>query len=133
MQKSGINLTWNHSQCKPHTKSICHHLGALNYRVGLAGKQHANPENVFPFETVKPFPAGTGVRQFIMRDPKQPFCLFLCSPLAHSPWSHGAVARRAGLSDMVKVNPERITLPPTFHDNPITRKTYVDYQTTGKG
>lgn len=120
-------VAWNHSQCKPDTKSVCHHLGTLNYRVGLAGKLHSYPESVFPFERVTHFPAGDGVRRFITRDPKQPFCLFLCSPLAHGPWSHGAVAQRARLSEMVKPDPESITLPPTFHDNPITRKTYVDY------
>jgi uncharacterized sulfatase len=111
-------VVWNHSASKPDTKSICHHLSALNYRVGLAGKQDARPANVFPFETVKDFPASEGVRRFIRRDPKQPFCLFLCSSLAHPPWRQG---------DMVKLNPQRITLPPTFHDNPITRQTYVAY------
>ena len=33
--------TWNHSQSKPGTKSICHYLRDLGYRVGLAGKRTA--------------------------------------------------------------------------------------------
>jgi N-sulfoglucosamine sulfohydrolase len=114
--RSGV--AWNHSAAKPDTKSICHYLSGLNYRVGVAGKKHAGPADVFPFERVEDFPTGDGVRRFITRDPKQPFCLFLCSTLGHSPWRVG---------DTKQVDSRDITLPPTFHDNPITRQTYVAY------
>src|SRR4030042_4810332 len=46
---------WNHSQSKPGTKSVCHHLRALGYRVGLAGKQHINPRQAYPFDNVPGF------------------------------------------------------------------------------
>ena len=62
------------------------HLGALGYRVGLAGKKHVGPPKAFPFEAVPGFdkncvrfptqPHDTaGMKQFIVRDREQPFCL----------------------------------------------------------
>ena len=41
---------WNHSAARVGTKSIVHYLGDLGYRVGLCGKKHVNPEEIFPFE-----------------------------------------------------------------------------------
>lgn len=114
--RSGV--AWNHSAARPTTKSICHYLGALNYRVGLAGKKHAAPATVFPFEDVKGPLAGAGVRDFLTRDPHHPFCLFLCSNNAHPPWRNG---------DVSPFDPKAIKLPPTILDNPVSRKTYVAY------
>jgi len=111
-------VAWNHSRAKPGTKSICHYLHELNYRVGLAGKQHASPASVFPFEKVKAPLAGPGVRAFITRDVTAPFCLFVCSHNAHPPWRSG---------DPSSVDPDAMTLPPVIHDNPITRKTFAAY------
>ena len=51
-------VAWNHSKARPGTKSVCHRLGDLGYRVGLSGKKHASPAETFPFEDVKDFPAG---------------------------------------------------------------------------
>jgi len=110
-------VVWNHSASKPHTKSICHHLSALNYRVGLAGKQDARPANVFPFETVKNFPPAM-VFAGLSGGPEAAVLPFSLLKPRSPPWRQG---------DMVKVNPRRITLPPTLHDNPITRQTYVAY------
>ena len=111
-------VAWNHSVAKPGTKSIYHHLSELGYRVGLAGKKHAKPESVFPFENVKNFPAGTGVRNFMTKDPKQPFCLFICSHNAHPPWRDG---------DASQFDQNTITLPPVIHNNPPSLKTFVGY------
>lgn len=111
-------VAWNHSSAKPGTKSICHYLRDLNYRVGLTGKKHASPANVFPFENVKDLPAGPGVRNFVTRDTKQPFCLFVCSHNAHPPWKDG---------DVSQFDHNAITLPPVIHDNPPSRKTFVGY------
>ena len=111
-------VAWNHSSAKPGTKSICHYLGDLNYRVGLTGKKHASPASVFPFENVKGFPVGPGVRGFMTQDATQPFCLFVCSHNAHPPWRSG---------DVSKLDPDTITLPPVIHDNPPSRKTYAGY------
>ena len=111
-------VAWNHSIAKPKTKSICHHLGDLNYRVGLSNKKHASPETVFPFENVKNFPAGDGVRNFITRNHDQPFCLFICSRNAHPPWNSG---------DVSQLNQNDIELPPVIHDNPVTRETFTAF------
>ncbi|MCP3920570.1 MAG: sulfatase [bacterium] len=111
-------VAWNHSLARPGTKSICHHLRQLNYRVGLTGKKHAGPADVFPFDDVKDFPAGPGVRDYLTRDEEQPFCLFVCSHNAHPPWRSGDVSR---------IDRDGISLPPVIHDNPITRQTFAAY------
>ncbi|NQV32283.1 MAG: sulfatase [Phycisphaeraceae bacterium] len=111
-------VAWNHSVAKPGTKSICHYLKALNYRVGIAGKKHASPASVFPFDTVKGFPAGDGVRAYMTEDAGKPFCLFVCSHNAHPPWRSG---------DVSSIDRDGMTLPPVIHDNPITRKTFAAY------
>ncbi len=111
-------VAWNHSIAKPGTKSICHYLRQLDYRVGLTGKKHASPADVFPFDHVKEPLAGPGTREFITRDPTQPFCLFVCSHNAHPPWRGGDVSR---------IDRDGMTLPPVIHDNPITRKTFAGY------
>ncbi|MCK5175204.1 MAG: sulfatase-like hydrolase/transferase [Planctomycetes bacterium] len=114
--KSGV--AWNHSKAKPGTRSVCHYLGDLGYRVGLSGKKHANPPEVFPFETLKDFPAGAGIRNFIEKDPGQPFCLFLCSHNTHAPWTTG---------DASQFDPDKIKLAPVQHDNPSTREVMTRY------
>jgi N-sulfoglucosamine sulfohydrolase len=73
---------------------------------------------VFPFDTVKGFPAGEGVRRYIADDANEPFCLFVCSSNAHPPWRSG---------DVSKIDQDNMTLPPVIHDNPITRKTFAAY------
>lgn len=111
-------VAWNHSAAKPKTTSVCHYLRDLNYRVGLVGKKHASPADVFNFENVKGQLAGTGAADFISRDKKQPFCLFACSHNAHPPWRSG---------DESKIDRDGMTLPPVIHDNPVTRKTFAAY------
>lgn len=111
-------VAWNHSKARPGTKSVCHHLGGLGYRVGLSGKKHASPPSVFPFEDVKGFPAGTGVREFMTKNEKQPFCLFLCSHSPHAPWTAG---------DSSKFDADKIELAPVQHDNAPTREAMTRY------
>ena len=119
--RSGV--AWNHSFARPETKSVCHHLGDLNYRVGMVGKGHAKPSTVFPWDPVskvigKDFAAGPAIREYITRDPNQPFCLFLNSHNAHPPWRSG---------DVSKLDIDAIEMPPVLHDNPPTRDTYTRY------
>jgi len=111
-------VAWNHSIARPGTKSICHYLRELDYRVGLIGKRHASPADVFPFENVKGSLAGPALNAFMTRDPGQPFCLFVCSHNAHPPWRSGDVSR---------IDRDGMTLPPVIHDNPITRQTFAAY------
>ncbi len=111
-------VAWNHSLAKPGTKSVCHYLQSQGYRVGLSGKKHASPESTFPFEVLKGFPAGEGVREFMTRDPDQPYCLFLCSNNAHAAWTTG---------DPSRFDPDRITLNPLQHDTPAIREVMTRY------
>lgn len=111
-------VAWNHSSAKPGTKSVCHYLEAQGYRVGLAGKKHASPPSTFPFETLKGFPAGNEVRDFVTRDENQPYCLFLCSSSAHAPWTMG---------DASRFDKSKITLNPLQYDTPEIREVMSRY------
>ena len=119
----------NHKASNSDIKSVVHYLGDLGYRVGLAGKKHIGPENVYPFETVpgicgkaaeaKPKPDDwRGVQSFIKRDPNQPFCLVIGSIHAHSPWTVG---------DTKYWKKEEVVLPPNLVDTPQTRSAYWHY------
>jgi arylsulfatase A-like enzyme len=119
----------NHSAVKPGTKSICHHLGALGYRVGLAGKRHIRPDDSFPFEKVPGFPGNCvlqktprhelgGVREFMTRKSDQPFCLIIASVHPHGPWTEG---------DRSLYPKDSLRLPPHWVDTPETRIAYRNY------
>ncbi len=109
----------NHSKVYPGTKSLPHHLNALGYRVGLAGKRHFGPPASFPFEGVcnkaLDFDA---MREFIVREPNEPFCLVVCSQSPHCPWSEG---------DASVYDPEKLTLPESWVDTPETRQALTRY------
>ena len=110
-------VAYNHSLARPGTRSVGHYLHDQGYRVGLVGKKHASPASTFNFDNVK----GTlaeGTKSYIAADPSKPFCLFACSHNAHPAWRGG---------DPSKIDRDGMKLPPTFHDNPITRKTYAAY------
>lgn len=122
----------NHTFAKNGTKSIVHYLKPLGYRVGLSGKRHISPQEVFPFEYL-----GKGknpdfgkIDTFIKdaKDKSQPFCLFACSNEPHRPYTKG---------DPSIYPPAKIKLPPYFVDTPETRSqmskylaeiTYLDWQ-----
>jgi N-sulfoglucosamine sulfohydrolase len=108
----------NHTPAREGTKSVFHHLRGLGYRVGISGKSHVKPQQVFPFDKVSGGLAGKGEREFMSRDPEQPFCLFCCSNNGHPPWRSG---------DVSKIDREAIDLPPLIHDNPLTRDAFARY------
>jgi len=120
--------TWNHSTARPGTKSICHHLGELGYRVGLTGKKHVRPASSYPFVNVPGFQPGcvspihkydcAGIRQFMTADPDRPFCLAVGLILAHSPWTVG---------DPGQFDLDKLQLPPTFADTKEVREDYAKY------
>ncbi len=120
---------WNHSQSKPGTKSIFHYLADLGYRVGISGKKHAVPKEVFPYINVPGFEENcvfanekiedcNGIKAFMMQDNKQPFCLFVCSTSPHAPWT---------LGDPSAYPPDEIKLPATLGDTPEVREAYSRY------
>jgi len=109
----------NHVAAKPGTKSVCHYLRDLNYRVGIVGKTHASPKAVFPFDRVGGRDlAGDQVRKYMTAESDKPFCLFCCSNNAHPPWRSG---------DASKIDSDKVKLPPVIHDSPPTRKTFIGY------
>lgn len=107
----------NHTFARDGTKSVCHYLGDLGYRVALSGKTHIGPAEVFPFEYSKADGSNPDLEAIdaLMAESKaaeQPFCLFACSNEPHTPWDKG---------DPSQYHPEKIVLPPYFVDTPETR------------
>ena len=120
---------WNHSASRPGTRSLPQHLGTLGYRTGLAGKVHVLPKVSYPFEQVPGFdssctrnPTQThqldGIREFITRQPGQPFCLVVALVEPHVPWVMG---------DASQYPPQKVQLPPNIADTPKTRQDYASY------
>jgi N-sulfoglucosamine sulfohydrolase len=120
---------WNHSASRPNVAGMPHHLKALGYRVGLAGKVHVKPANVFPFEKVGGFderairnptkPHDTqNIRRFMTDNQDQPFCLVIALVEPHVPWVMG---------DPSKYPPEKLNLPPNIADTPRTRDDFARY------
>lgn len=120
---------WNHSASRGSVKSLPHHLGALGYRVGLAGKVHVAPQRVFPFESVGGYDANcvrnptqtheiSKVFEFLTRDSTQPFCLVVALVEPHVPWVMG---------DASAYPPESIKLPPNIADTLRTRQDFSRY------
>ena len=118
---------WNHSASRPGTLSLPHHL--KGYRTGLAGKVHVLPAESFPFEEVPGFDPScvraptrahdlTAVREFLRRDPNQPFCLVVALTEPHVPWVMG---------DASAYPPQKIKLPPNIADTPKTRQDFAAY------
>jgi len=119
---------WNHSASKPDTKSICHHLGDLGYRVGIAGKTHIVPQSSFPFEMVDGYQRNcvaptadhdpTAIREFMARDAEQPFCLVVGLVVPHVVWTVG---------DPSHFDRKALKLPPNLADLPQTREDFAKY------
>lgn len=120
---------WNHSACRPATRSLPQLLGALGYRVGIAGKIDVFPAHCFPFEEVPGFDRNCvdnptkphtldGVREFMTRNAAQPFCLVVGLVEPHVPWVMG---------DPSKYPPDQIKLPANIADTPRTRRDFGRY------
>lgn len=137
---------WNHSASLPTTTSMPHHLGALGYRVGIAGKVHVKPAKAFPFTDVSGFDKNcvrnptqkhdlAAIKRFMQgpqraagnlklpikkpgRQTAQPFCLVIALVEPHVPWVMG---------DASKYPPKKIKLPPNIADTPRTREDFGKY------
>ncbi len=112
----------NHTFAYDHVKSIVHHLEPLGYRVGLSGKTHIKPEEVFPFEKLSDGKTpDMGKIDGLMKDSAEsgdPFCLFVCSNEPHTPWNKG---------DPSVYPPEDIVLPKYIVDTPVVRENFSRY------
>ncbi len=120
---------WNHSASQPKVKSMPHHLGALGYRVGIAGKVHVKPATAFPFEKIEGFDPNcvrnptqphelAGIDGFMKRDSEQPFCLVVALVEPHVPWVMG---------DPSQYPPAKLKLPPNIADTLRTRQDFAKY------
>lgn len=124
--KNGV--CWNHTPARNNTRSIVQYLGDLGYRTGLAGKVHASPEEVFPFEMVEGIERNcvsvtadfelAELKEFISGDDKQPFCLIAALVVPHIPWTVG---------DPSHFDPAGIKLPDYLADTKETREQYTRY------
>ncbi len=119
----------NHSSVNPGTKSLCHYLGDLGYRVGHAGKTHIKPKEAFPFEFIDGFPRAamskeplpadlSGIKEFMNRDDGQPFCLVIYSIHPHYPYTVG---------DRSLYNEDSLKLRPYWADTKEMRNEYHNY------
>jgi N-sulfoglucosamine sulfohydrolase len=111
----------NHTFAKDGTKSVCHLLGDLGYRVALSGKRHIGPEAVFPFEYSGQKNPDMAAVESLMAESKaagEPFCLFACSNEPHSPWNKG---------DRSRYPEDKVQLPPYHVDTPQTRDAWSRY------
>jgi len=120
----------NQMRTKESVKSVVHHLKELGYRVGIAGKVHVVPQAVYPFEYVEGFSKGSGrdpkleiydvkgIREFMTRDSKQPFCLFVCSGHPHAPYLVG---------DASKFEADKLVLQKHWIDTPKMREEFKHY------
>jgi len=128
MQPVRSGVCWNHSIARTGTTSIVQYLGVMGYRVGIAGKVHADPREVYPFEMVPGVERNcvsetaiydaAGLREFMATDEKQPFCLITALVVPHIPWTVG---------DPSHFNPAKLQLPPYLADNKETRHEFARY------
>ena len=119
---------WNHSAARTGLKSMVHYLSDLGYRVGISGKVHVGPDEVFPFEKVNGLKRGSkneseaintqALTDFMMRDQSQPFCLVIGFSSPHAPWTVEPPSHLA---------PEQIQLPSNIADNERTRSDFSLY------
>ncbi len=120
---------WNHSSSRPGTKSMVQYLEDQNYRVGLSGKVHVKPKDVYPFEKVEGFDVNCvrsptrdhslkEIKDFMVREDDKNFCLVVALVEPHVPWVMG---------DASQYPPNEIVLPPNIADTPITREAFSRY------
>lgn len=121
-------VCWNHSRAKSGIRGIGQYLGDLGYRVGLAGKTHAEPNSVYQFEMVDGVERDcvsktaafnpAGVYNFMIRDKNKPFCLSVAFTMPHAPWTVG---------NNEKFDPDKLKLPTYLADTKDTREDYIKY------
>ena len=120
--------TWNHCKSYPETQSMPQYLGALGYRVGIAGKKHIEPDEAFPFEDVDGYDPRCvrnptrphnvrGIQEFMNRS-DQPFALVVALVEPHKPWVMG---------DPSQYPTDSIQLPEYLVDTPETRSDFANY------
>lgn len=110
------NATW----ARDGTRSVVHYMRELGYRVGLTGKRHIWPREVFPFDYLSEEgdPDLMALEAYLGKETGQPSCTFVCFNEPHTPWTKG---------DASAFDPDDLVLPPYFVDTPTTRNHLVNY------
>ncbi len=109
---------------KPDVKGLPLRLRPLGYRVGLVGKKHVGPEAVFPFERVgdkkhdEIMENLDAIRDYIVKDESEPFCLAVCSHQPHLPWDKG---------NPDALDPAKFIIQPNHFDNQHLREVLCKY------
>jgi uncharacterized sulfatase len=120
-------VCWNHVPARTGLKSIVHYLGELGYRTGLAGKVHASPDSVFPFEMVEGIERDcvsetAGFKDLelstFMNRSDDPFCLVAALVVPHIPWTVG---------EPTHFSTHDLKLPSYLADTPETRREFARY------
>lgn len=121
-------VAWNHARARTGTESMVQYLGKQGYRTGIAGKTHIKPKETFPFEIVPGVESNAvaetsdfdpeGIREFITKDKKQPFCLVVGLTSPHVPWTVG---------DPTHFDPTSFDLPPYLLDTEEVRHAFARY------
>jgi len=118
---------WNHSASKNGVESMPQRLAPHGYRVGISGKVHVKPKEVYPFQNVKGFEPGcvrnptrphdtAGIEKFMKAD--DPFCLVVALVEPHVPWVMG---------DASAYPKKKLQLPPNIADTEVTRDAFSRY------
>lgn len=109
----------NHSQIRPHVRTLPDYLKEVGYRVGLNGKRHFGPADQYPFENV-----GGGkfneeaIREFVAKEDDSPFLLVFASSSPHVPWTAG---------DSSVYDPAKLRVPEGLLDTLETREALARY------
>jgi len=114
----------NGIKAKPDVKGLPLRLKPLGYRVGLVGKGHVGPDEVFPFERIgdkkhdEIMENLDAIRDYIARGKTQPFFLAVCSHQPHLPWDKG---------NPDSFDPSKFVIQPNHWDNQHIRKVLCKY------
>jgi len=125
----------NHTECKPDLKTLPARLRELGYRVALAGKKHAKPDDTFDFEYVGGFlpkrpdqprkyraegldlaPVDRFLASHAEENPDQPLFLLLGDSSPHVTWEKNKT-----------YDADSLPLPPYIIDTPIARSALANY------
>ncbi len=121
-------VAWNHSRARDGITSIVQYFDNYGYRTGIAGKVHASPKSVFPFEKVEGVERNCvsvtaeydskGLADFVNRSDKDPFCLIAALVVPHIPWTVG---------DASQFDLNTIKLPPYLAETLETKENFAKY------
>lgn len=108
--RNGVHM--NHGSTKSSVLSLPIYLNELGYRVGLSGKKHIYPLDVYPFEYMSD--DKDSIDDFIGKN-DTPFCLIFASNEPHGPHNKG------------NYSPKDVSVPPYQIDTQETRELLANY------